>query len=277
MQEINSPSLWLDEFTTLKEDINKYDRGHSIILGSDFLTGSTGATKLAALSTLRAGAGLVSIISDKRNAPIYAASMFSVMVKIIKNRSEFIQLIQDTRIKSILIGPGNGITIKTKNNVLDSLEYKKNLVIDADAITVFKNNPGKLFSNINSDVVLTPHEGEFRRIFKLEEDKISSVIKSAKISNCTVILKGHDSIIASPQGNCVINKSAPSSLATAGSGDVLAGMIAGFMAQGVSGFKSCCIASFIHAKCAELFGKNGLISEDIINQIPHAIDVIKNS
>ena len=274
MQEINSPSICLNDFPILKKDINKYDRGHSIILGGNFLNGSTGASKLAALSALRSGAGLVSIISDKKNAPIYASSMCSVMVKVIKNRLEFVNLIQDVRIKSILIGPGNGVTSQTKNNVLDSIKYKKNIVIDADAITIFKNNPDQLFSNINSDVVLTPHEGEFERIFKLEENKISSVIKAAKISNCSVILKGNDSIIASPQGRCIINKSASPSLATAGSGDVLAGMITGFMAQGVSGFKACCISSFIHSKCAELFGRNGLISEDIINKIPKAIDTI---
>lgn len=250
MQEINSPSLWLDDFPFLKKDINKYDRGHSIILGSDFITGSTGATKLAALSALRSGAGLVSIISDKKNAPIYASSMCSVMVKVINNTEELINLIQDIRIKSILIGPGNGVNSKTKNNVLNSLKYKKNVIIDADAITVFQNNPNQLFSNINIDVVLTPHEGEFQRIFTLEKDKISSVKKAAKISNCNIILKGYDSIIASPQGRCVINKSAPSSLATAGSGDVLACIIAGFMAQGVDAFKACCIATFIHSKCA---------------------------
>ena len=270
MEIINSPSLWLKDLPKFNDDDNKYDHGHAIIVGSSISDGSTGASKLAAYAALRSGAGLVSITSDEQTAPIYAASMMSVMVKIIKNSNEFIELIKDDRIKSILIGPGNGVSLSTKTNVLQALKLKKNLVLDADALTVFQNNPNELFQLINSDVVLTPHLGEFTRLFPLSENMVTSALDAAKISGANILLKGHDTIIASPNGQYVINKNAPTSLATAGSGDVLAGIITGFIAQGVNGFTASCIACYIHTEAAKLFG-HGLISEDLVERTPQVL------
>lgn len=258
--QINSAKLWHNKLPSIKENNNKYDRGHAVIMGANISTGSTGATKLAAYAALRSGAGLVSIICDEETAKIYAASMMSAMVKTDYN------LLKDLRVKSILIGPGNGVTAETKQNVLDILKLSKNTVLDADALSIFQDDPQELFEAINSDVVLTPHAGEFKRIFP----KLESAIDAASLSGATVLLKGHDTIIASPNGNCVINKAAPTSLATAGSGDVLAGLITGFMAQGVPGFTACCMASYIHSEAARNFGP-GLISEDLLDEIPKAL------
>lgn len=258
--KINSPKLWYDHLPIIKEEHNKYDRGHAIVMGANISTGSTGATKLAAYAALRSGAGLASIICNEETAKIYAASMMSVMIKTDHD------LLKDPRVKSILIGPGNGVNQQTKQNVLEILKLSKNTVLDADALTVFQDNPQELFDVINSDVVLTPHAGEFKRIFP----NLESAIDAAFLSRATVILKGHDTIIVSPKGEYIVNKSAPTSLATAGSGDVLAGLITGFMAQGVSGFTSCCMASYIHSEAARSFGP-GLISEDLIDGIPKVL------
>jgi hydroxyethylthiazole kinase-like uncharacterized protein yjeF len=274
MQEINSPALWLKNFPKKKADDNKYSHGHALIIGANISDGSTGASKLSSYAALRSGAGLVSIACDKETAPIYASSMSSVMVKIIHNQEQLLNLAKDQRVKSILIGPGNGITSKTKTNILSILALRKNIILDADAITIFKNNPTELFSAIKSDVVLTPHEGEFKRLFELTEDRVTSAINAARISGATIILKGHNSIIASPNGDYVINKAAPATLATAGSGDVLAGLITGLMVQGVNGFWASCMACYIHAKAAEIFGA-GLISEDLIDMIPEVIEELK--
>ncbi len=267
MQE-NSPDLWLKKFPVPKGDIHKYDRGHAVIIGSHIDTGSTGASKLAALSSLRSGAGLVSIICDAKTAPIYAGAMMSVMVKIVDNIND---IIADIRVKSVLIGPGNGANALTKINVLQCLRLSKNTVLDADAITVFQNDPNELFQAIKSDVILTPHLGEFTKIFPLiDNDKIASAINAARLSNATILLKGHDSIIAAPNGQYVINKNAPAFLATAGSGDILAGIISGLMAQGLDSFTAGCIACYIHTRAAKNFGF-GLISEDLLAEIPKIV------
>ncbi len=166
MQVFNSPAIWLKDFPLIKDDMNKYDRGHAVIVGASILGGSTGASKLAALSALRSGAGLVSIASNYETVAIYAASMTSVIVKIIHNKDELLQLIKDQKIKAVLIGPGNEVNIELQNNILEALALKKNMVIDAAGLTVFQNNPNKLFLAINSDIVLTPHDGEFKRLFE---------------------------------------------------------------------------------------------------------------
>ena len=258
--QINSPQLWQHDFPTLKKEGNKYDRGHAAIIGANIATGSIGATKLAAYAALRSGAGLVSIICNEETAPIYASSMMSIMIKTDNN------LLEDSHVNSILVGPGNGLTQETKENTLNTLKLSKNTVLDADALTVFENNPEELFEAISSDVVLTPHSGEFKRIFP----NIESAIGAAKLSGATILLKGSDTIIASPTGEYVVNQAAPAYLATAGSGDVLAGLITGFMTQGVSGFTACCIATYIHSEAARNFGP-GLTSEDLLYEIPKII------
>ena len=274
--QVNSPAIWLKDFPLIKDEGNKYDHGHAVIIGSELESNcSTGASKLAAYAALRSGAGLVSITCLEKTASIYTSQMMSVMTKILKKDEDFLNFIADQRVKSVLIGPGNGVSASTKNKTLQCLKLNKNMVIDADAISVFQNNPSELFSYINSDVVLTPHLGEFTRLFPLSDNHIDSALQAAKLSKATILLKGHNSIIASPSGEYVINQNAPSYLATAGSGDVLAGIITGIMAQGINSFTASCIGCYIHSKIAENLGP-GLISEDLLSEISMVIKELYN-
>lgn len=271
MNHDNAPQVWRKYLPEIKAFGNKYDYGHVIVNGGDFLNGSTGAAKLAAIAALRCGAGLVSIVCNKNNAPIYAANALSVMVKIAENLDEFERIISDKRVTSVLIGPGNGLNQLTKDKVICALNLRKKVILDADALTIFQDNPQELFDNIKSEVVLTPHQGEFCRIFEFnEENRLKSVLTAATLSRATIILKGRDSIIASPEGNYIINRNAPSNLAKAGTGDVLAGILAGFIAQGVPSFYASCMACYVHSKAAEKIGF-GLIAEDLLDHIDQII------
>ena len=266
--KINTPKLWMNEFPIPEIEGNKYDRGHLAIIGANIGSGSTGATKLASHAGLRAGAGLVSIICDKETAPIYASSMMSIMIKATNDIDE---IIDDKRIETVLIGPGNGLIKQTKDNVLKALSLKKKVIIDADAISIFKDDPSELFELINSEVILTPHLGEFKRIFQLKSNLIDSALAASAKIQAVILLKGRDTIICSPNGDYIVNKSAPRYLATAGSGDVLAGLISGFVAQGVSSLSACAMATNIHSSAARNIGA-GLIAEDLLVEIPKVLN-----
>jgi hydroxyethylthiazole kinase-like uncharacterized protein yjeF len=275
MKHENTPKVWQKYLPEIKIFGNKYTYGHVIINGGDFLYGSTGAAKLAAMAALRCGSGLASIVCNKNNAKIYAANALSIMIKIAENIDKFEQIISDKRVTSVLIGPGNGLNQLTKDKVLCALALRKKTVLDADALTIFQDNPQELFNNIKSEVVLTPHQGEFSRIFEFsEESRLESVLAAAKLSSATIILKGRDSIIASPEGKYIINKDAPPNLAKAGTGDVLAGIIAGLIAQGVPSFYASCMACYVHSKAAENIGF-GLIAEDLLDHISQVIDTVR--
>jgi ADP-dependent NAD(P)H-hydrate dehydratase / NAD(P)H-hydrate epimerase len=266
--KINSSKLWIDKFPIPKIEGNKYDRGHLAIIGANIGNGSTGATKLASYAGLRAGAGLVSIICNQETAPIYASSMMSIMIKA---TDDIDKIIDDKRIETVLIGPGNGLIKQTKLNVLKALSLRKKVIIDADAISIFQDDPNELFEAINSEVILTPHLGEFKRLFQLKSNLIDSALAASSLSQATILLKGRDTIICSPNGDYIINQSAPRYLATAGSGDVLAGLISGFVAQGVSSVNACTMATYIHSRAAKNIGA-GLIAEDLLLEIPKVLN-----
>lgn len=275
MKHDNTPKVWQKYLPETKIFGNKYDYGHVIVNGGDYLFGSTGAAKLASMAALRCGAGLVSVVCNQNNAPIYAANALSVMVKIAENIDEFERIISDKRVTSVLIGPGNGLNQLTKDKVICALNLRKKVILDADALTIFQINPQGLFDNIKSEVVLTPHQGEFCHIFKFnEENRLESALNAAKLSGATIILKGRDSIIASPEGKYIINKNAPPNLAKAGTGDVLSGIIAGFIAQGVPSFYASCMACYVHSKAAENIGF-GLVAEDLLDHIAQVIAKVR--
>jgi NAD(P)H-hydrate epimerase len=275
----NSPKLWSDKFPKLTREGNKYSRGHALVVGGGEY--STGAARLGAISALRAGAGLVTVISPKDAALVYAHHLTAVMLKSIDSAKAFAKYISDSRITSILIGPGTGVEKRTKDFVLEALKKDKNLVIDADAITVHSSKPSQLFHDMHyskGQIVLTPHEGEFARLFKRSKDKsvrakIDDVVAAAKESGAVILLKGADTVIANPEGKFVVSEDSPPTLATAGSGDVLAGIITGLMAQGMDGFNAACAGAWIHAQAAKQFGK-GLIAEDLPGLIPSVLDKI---
>jgi len=258
---INTPDLWQDKIKLPSLDTHKYNRGHSVIIGGGF-NGSTGAGRLASIVALRLS-GLTTVICPKSALLVYATSLMSVMVKGIDDIDEFVEFIKDERKNAFAIGMGCGINENTKEKTLAILELNKKCVVDADAITVFKDNPQELFDALNSECVLTPHECEFKRLFSVQGSKVEMVKQAAKIAGCTVLLKGNDTVIASPDGKVVINNNAPVWLATAGSGDVLSGIICGLIANGMSVFDATCAGVWIHGDTANKLGY-GMIAEDLL-------------
>jgi ADP-dependent NAD(P)H-hydrate dehydratase / NAD(P)H-hydrate epimerase len=271
----NSPELWLEHFPRLRPEYNKYDRGYVVIGGGGI--SSTGAARISARCALRSGAGLVSVACDAESLPIYAASMQAVMTKLINNTQEFAKLIEDRKVTAVALGSGAGVTEKTKEFVLVTLAKKKSMVIDADAISVFSDNPHLLFSSIKSPCTLTPHEGEFKRLFgelvSKDGTREARTQQAAKLSGAVVILKGTNTVIAAPDGRVVVNYDAPSYLASAGTGDALAGICAGLLAQGMPFFEAGCAGVWLHTQAALKFGV-GLIAEDIADLLPTVLKKI---
>jgi NAD(P)H-hydrate epimerase len=266
----NLPPLWLDALPVPAPDGNKYGRGHCIIVGGNEMTG---AARLAAESSRRAGAGLVSILASSAARTVYQAGRPGTIVTIADDRSALDATIADPRITALLIGPGAGLTARTRDTVLTILAARRPCVLDADALTIFRDDPQALFSAIHGPCVMTPHEGEFARIFSREGDKLSRARAAAATSGAIMLLKGADSVIAAPDGRAAINVGAPPDLATAGSGDVLSGLVVGLLAQGMPAFESACAAVYLHAQAGALFGR-GLIAEDLIDLIPEALRAV---
>ena len=265
--QLNDPALWADQFPHKQAGAHKYHAGHAVICSGDLA--HTGASRLAAKAALRIGAGLVSVACPDNAVLAHAAHLTAVMIKPYKNDSEFTELLRDERLNAWCLGPANGVNEHTHHHVLEVLEVKRKVVLDADALTVFADKSGDLFSAIKSDCVLTPHAGEFARLFPdlAALDKLSATSQAAQRSGAVVLYKGPDTVIASPDGRVIINNHAPAELATAGSGDVLAGLIAGLLAQGMSAFEAAAAATWIHGESAYRFGP-GLTAEDIEEQIP---------
>ncbi len=269
---VNGPGLWERRFPWPGAASHKYSRGHAVVVGGDAV--ASGAARLAARAALRAGAGLVTIACPAEAATVYAAQLTAVMVVAITNNDAFAEVLADPRKNAILLGPGGGITERTRRGVLAALAAEKACVLDADALSVFESKKKQLFEAILSECLLTPHEGEFRRLFGLEGDKPGRARAAAEKSGASVLLKGPDTVIASPDGYAVINDNAPPELATAGSGDVLAGIALGLMTQGLSAFDAGCCAAWLHGAAAARIG-SGLIAEDIGEALPAVLAELK--
>ncbi len=267
----NTPALWRASFPWPKATDHKYSRGHVIVGGGAEMTG---AARLAARAALRAGAGLVTIASPPQAVPIYAAYMPGVLTAAVANRKAFAELLVDPRRNAVLLGPGYGVSAATRAHVLAALAADKRCVLDADALTVFQHRPQDLFSAIRGACVLTPHEGEFARLFPAKGDKLSRARMAARKCGAQVVLKGFDTVIAGPDGRAAINTSAPPELATGGAGDVLSGLIVGLMAQGMAPFDAACAAAWLHGEAAAEFGP-GLIAEDLPDLVPRVLRRLK--
>jgi NAD(P)H-hydrate epimerase len=228
----------------------------------------TGATRLAARAAQRMGAGLVTLAAPSSALPIYAESLESVIVKPCDELAAWEMLLADKKEPALLIGPGLGIGAEQADEIIAALAAKRLTVLDADALTHFAGQSKKLFQNLHAACVLTPHEGEFTKLFGVGEgDKEARTLAAAKRAGCVVLLKGAETIIAAPDGNVVVNRNASPYLATAGSGDVLAGMILGLVAQKMPIFEAACAAAWAHGRIGTLGGP-GLIAEDIVAGIP---------
>ena len=267
---INAPSLWLDRMPWPRAGGNKYSRGHAVIVGGMM----TGAARLAADSARRIGAGLVTVAAPAEAVAIFAARAPGTIVVSAADRESFDAYIADERRNAVLVGPGAGVTAETRQQVLAALARQKACGLDADALTVFADDHDGLYRALNSRCVLTPHEGEFTRVFTLEGDKLARARKAAACAGAVVLLKGADTVVAAPDGRVAINTNAPPDLATAGSGDVLAGMILGLLAARMEPFEAACAASWIHGRIASGHGP-GLIAEDLVHGISGVLGALK--
>ena len=271
----NIPQFWRKALPVPQIDGHKYARGHAIVISGDIA--ATGAARMAGRGALRAGAGLVTLASPRNALAVNAAALTAVMVRAIDTVVEFAELLTDKRLNACVIGPGAGLGDRTRGFVLTALSAKRRLVLDADALTSFADAPDRLFEAIKAthdpQVVLTPHEGEFPRLFSdisnkhPQRSKLERVRAAAERSAAIVLLKGPDTVVASPDGRAAIAANSPPWLATAGAGDVLSGMIAGMLAQGVPAFEAACIGVWMHGKAAREAGP-GLIAEDLPEVLP---------
>ena len=253
----NAPALWQGLLPGPEAADHKYSRGHALVVGGD--GAHSGAARLAARAALRIGAGLVTVHAPAAALPVYAAQLTAVMVA---SLDELGAALADERRNTLLIGPGCGMSPATRARTLHALGAGKRCVLDADALTAFQDEPAALFAALGPDAVLTPHEGEYRRLFGHEGDKLSRARAAAAECGAVVVLKGADSVIAAPDGRAAINANAPPTLATAGSGDVLAGFILGLLAQGMPAFEAAAAGVWLHGAAAAAFGP-GLIAEDL--------------
>jgi ADP-dependent NAD(P)H-hydrate dehydratase / NAD(P)H-hydrate epimerase len=269
---VNSPALWGKNFPVPRTDGHKYGRGHAVVVSGGL--SSTGAARLAARGALRAGAGLVTIASPRNALLVNAGANLAVMVRPVDGVDELTEFLSDPRRNAVVLGPGGGVGSELRELVLAALAGERPVVLDADALTSFAEDPEALFTVIRgrrSSTVLTPHEGEFIRLFKTLSDnshsKLEKARSAAETSGAIALLKGPDTVVAAPDGRTAIANNAPPWLATAGSGDVLAGIVAGCLAQGMPGFEAVAAAVWLHGEAGVEAGP-GLIAEDLPEVMP---------
>jgi NAD(P)H-hydrate epimerase len=267
----NGPDLWLGGYPWPQPESYKYKRGEVLILGGEAITG---ASRMTAMAASRAGAGMVTLAAPSRVWSIYATSLIDAIVDSFDGLEEFEVLLADRRRNVIAIGPGAGVGASTRQFVLAALATRRAAVLDADALTSFAEAPEDLFRAIAGPCVLTPHAGEFKRLFHFEGDKLQRTRNAAKQSNAVVVLKGPDTVIAAPDGRAIINSNAPAQLATGGSGDVLTGFVAALLAQGMPPFDAAAAAVWLHGAAATEYGL-GLVAEDLPNALPRVLQKLK--
>ncbi len=279
-----APDFLIDETSQLFPGYprHKYDHGHALILSGG--VGRGGAARLAARGALRIGAGLVTVGPPPAAIIENAAQLNAIMLRPVADADVLAEILKDERLNALCLGPGLGVGARTLGLVAAVLGAKRGTVLDADALTSFAENPPKLFALLHENCVLTPHLGEFARLFpdlaaKLSEpptkgpaySKVDAAREAAARAGCVVLLKGPDTVIADPQGRAAINSAhyerAAPWLATAGSGDVLAGMITGLLARGFSPMTAAKTAAWLHVEAARKFGP-GLIAEDLPEMSP---------
>ena len=272
---VNAPAFWGALFPRPSSAGHKYARGHAVVVSGG--SGTTGAARLAARGALRAGAGLVTIASPREALAINAAESLAVMVRPVDGAKELGEFLTDRRRNALVLGPGGGVGGMMREEVMAGLASQASVVLDADALSSFAGHEADLVSAIarrpGSGVVLTPHEGEFARLFKAiyQDTKHTSKVEKTRAASqfCggVVVYKGADTVVAGPDRRAAIAENGPPSLATAGSGDVLSGIIAGLMAQGMPAFEAACSGVWLHGEAAAQFGP-GLIAEDLPDMLP---------
>jgi NAD(P)H-hydrate epimerase len=271
----NGPALWRAALRVPSLADHKYARGHVVVAGGPM----TGAARLAALSARRMGAGLVSIMAPTAAVATYQAAEPGNIVVAVDGPDAFRAFAADPRRNAFVIGPGAGATPATRRLTQAALATGRACVLDADALSAFAGQPQALFGAIAGPTVLTPHDGEFARLFPdlgPSLGKLERARQAARRANAVVLLKGADTVIAASDGRAVINANAPAFLATAGAGDVLAGMVAGLAAQGMTAFAAAAAGVWMHGAAASRVGP-GLIAEDLPAQLPAVLSELYQS
>jgi ADP-dependent NAD(P)H-hydrate dehydratase / NAD(P)H-hydrate epimerase len=276
---INEPALWLAHYPWPKDESHKYARGHAVVVSGPVY--STGAARLGARGALRVGAGLVTVASPRDAVTVNAAQLTAIMVREADDARGLKALLADPRKNAVLIGPGIGVGARTKEMVLAALSSGAALVLDADALTSFAEDPRPLFAAIaarKAPVVFTPHDGEFARLFGDlgSLPKLDRARQAASRSGAIIALKGADTVVAAPGGRASINATTSPWLATAGTGDVLAGVILGLLAQAMSAFEGTSAAVWLHGAAAKACGP-GLIAEDVPEMLPQVLRSLQAS
>lgn len=267
----NDPALWRALLPVPHVAHHKYARGHVLVRGGR----QAGATRLAGHAALRIGAGLVTL-AQPQEAMLQGGGPDALMRQRCDGIPGWRAALADPRRNTLLLGPGNGSGMATHQAVLDALASKRGTVLDADALTAFADDPKRLFAVIRGPTILTPHDGEFARLFPdlAALTKLARARAAAKISNAVIVLKGADTVIADPDGRAAINTNAPPDLATAGAGDVLAGFCAGLLAQGMPAFEAACAAVWLHGAAANEAGV-GLIADDLIEAVRRPLAALR--
>jgi len=271
----NGLDLWAGQFPVPRVEGHKYSRGHAVIASGGL--SFTGAARMAARGALRAGAGLVTIASPREALAVNAASNVAIMVRPVDGADELFEFMADPRHNALALGPGGGVGASMRYRVRAALDGDQAVVLDADALTSFADDPQALIDMLTArgdrTTILTPHEGEFSRVFNRfdaiheAKSKLERARLAAALTKVVVLLKGPDTVVAAPDGRASIADNAPPWLATAGSGDVLTGMITGLVAQGMPGFEAASAAAWLHGEAGVEAGP-GLIAEDLPEQLP---------
>jgi ADP-dependent NAD(P)H-hydrate dehydratase / NAD(P)H-hydrate epimerase len=270
----NGPALWADAFPRPSLTDHKYKRGHALVVSGP--AHRTGAARMGARAALRAGAGLVTVASPPEAVLANAAHLTAIMLLPFDRPDGLAAILADHRKNAVLIGPGCGVGAQTRALVAEILASPTAAVLDADALTSFEDAPEDLFRQLKPNTVLTPHDGEFARLFgkpAAESSKLDAARAAAEKAAAVVVLKGPDTVIASPDGRAAINENAPPWLATAGSGDVLAGLIAGLLAQRMPPWEAACAAVWLHGEAGRRAGR-GLVAEDLSEVLPSVLQAL---
>jgi hydroxyethylthiazole kinase-like uncharacterized protein yjeF len=268
----NHPALWREGLPRPGLASHKYDRGHTLVASGGATR--TGAARLAAIAALRIGSGLVTVASPPEALGVNAAHLTAIMLRGCDGPEGLHGILRDRRFNALVLGPALGVHAATRAMVAVAVQAQRRLVLDADALTSFEDLASELHQAFrHAPTVLTPHEGEFRRLFGGHPDlldppsKVERARRAAAYTGAVVLLKGPDTVIAAPDGRAAINENGTPYLGTAGSGDTLCGIVAGLMAQGLPAFEAACAGTWIHAAAGETFGP-GLIAEDLAGLLP---------
>lgn len=270
---LNSPCLWNDSLKDPQPCDHKYDRAPSLIIATGCMPG---AIRLASLSARRAAAGLVRVICKREEYPLFATTAWGEIITPVESAEEFLQWIEDPHFKALLWGTGTTPHESIREQAITILLTKKPCVLDGGALSSFEGKTQELTTHLHEGVILTPHEGEFIRLFPhlaFLNNKAEKALKAAAEAGATIVLKGNDTVIASPEGQLIINANAPATLATAGTGDVLAGLMVSFLAQEIPPLQAAAAAVWIHGEAAHHKGL-GLIAEDLLGEIPPVLQFL---